>query len=205
MNNYKSFHTWPCTIKTHSLNWFCPKQYRTKQRSIKIKKMFGGGRVGRGRGVVGPGLSGLVQLPNQTSRDYSRQSGLLRGIFVPPCPTSKVFTPFFTLVDNISVHSFKVFILFYFFITDSKFILPVKPLLLQFCHFSFTFHKVLMILHYAVHILSKMNPLTHTKMNLLAELLLLLLYFFNGSHIVCSIQVELRHDKKCIFCNAINC
>ncbi len=55
-------------------------------------------------------------------------------------------------------------------------------LLLQFCHFSFTFHKVLMILHYAVHILSKMNPLTHTKINLLAELLLsllllLLLYF----------------------------
>jgi len=42
--------------------------------------------------VVGPGLSGLVQLPNQTSRDYSRQSGLLRGIFVPPCPTSKIFT-----------------------------------------------------------------------------------------------------------------
>ncbi len=36
-------------------------------------------------------------------------------------------------------------------------------------------HKVLIILHYAVHILSKMNPLTHTKMNLLAELLLLLL------------------------------
>ncbi len=32
-----------------------------------------------------------------------------------------------------------------------------------------------MILHYDVHILSQMNPLTHTKMNLLAELLLLLL------------------------------
>ncbi len=37
----------------------------------------GQGRLGRG--VVGPRLSGLVQLPNQTSRDYSRQSGLLRG------------------------------------------------------------------------------------------------------------------------------
>ncbi len=114
MNNSKSFHTWPCTIKRQSLDLFCSKQYRTTQRSIKRKKMFGGGRVGRGRrivgtrkrtgwtrertrwtigrGVVGPGLSGLVQLPNQTSRDYSRQSGLLRKIFVPPCPTSKIFT-----------------------------------------------------------------------------------------------------------------
>ncbi len=68
--------------------------------------MFGGGRVergkglvgpeteqgGLGRGVVGPGLSGLVQLHNQTSRDYSRQSGLLRGIFVPRCPTFNIFT-----------------------------------------------------------------------------------------------------------------
>ncbi len=35
------------------------------------------GLVGPGRGVVGPRLSGLVQLPNQTSRDYSGQSGLL--------------------------------------------------------------------------------------------------------------------------------
>ncbi len=34
--------------------------------------------------------SALVQLPNQTSRDYSIQSGLLRGIFVPPCQTSKI-------------------------------------------------------------------------------------------------------------------
>ncbi len=39
-------------------------------------------KLGRGKGPVGPGLSGLVQLPNQTSRDYSRQPGLLRGIFV---------------------------------------------------------------------------------------------------------------------------
>ncbi len=46
MNNSKSFHTWPCTIKRHSLDWFCSKQYRTTQRSIKRKKMFGGGIVG---------------------------------------------------------------------------------------------------------------------------------------------------------------
>ncbi len=46
MNNSKSFHTWPCTIKRHSLDWFCSKQYRTTQRSIQLKKMFGGGRVG---------------------------------------------------------------------------------------------------------------------------------------------------------------
>ncbi len=39
--------------KRHSLDWFCPKQYRTTQRSIKWKKMFGGWRVGRGRGIVG--------------------------------------------------------------------------------------------------------------------------------------------------------
>ncbi len=52
MNNSKSFHTWPCTIKRHSLDWFCSKQYRTTQRSIKLKKMFGGGRVERGRGIV---------------------------------------------------------------------------------------------------------------------------------------------------------
>ncbi len=32
-----------------------------------------------------------------------------------------------------------------------------------------------MILYYGVHILSKNNPLTHTKIKLLAELLLLLL------------------------------
>ncbi len=53
MNNFKFFHTWPCTIKRHSLDWFCSKQYRTTQRSIKRKKMFGGGRVGRGSGIVG--------------------------------------------------------------------------------------------------------------------------------------------------------
>ncbi len=53
MNSSKSFHTWPCTIKRHSLGWFCSKQYITTQRSIKRKKMFGGGRVGRGRGTVG--------------------------------------------------------------------------------------------------------------------------------------------------------
>ncbi len=53
MNNSKSFHTWPCTIKRHSLDWFCSKQYRTTQRSIKLKKMFGGGRVEQGRGIVG--------------------------------------------------------------------------------------------------------------------------------------------------------
>ncbi len=35
-----------------------------------------------------------------------------------------------------------------------------------------------MILHYAVHILYKMNPLTHTKINFLAELLLLLLLLY---------------------------
>ncbi len=38
---------------------------------MKRKKMFGGGR-----GLVGLGRGALVQLPNQTSRDYSRQSGL---------------------------------------------------------------------------------------------------------------------------------
>ncbi len=36
---------------------------------------------------------GLVQLPNQTSRDYNGQSGLLRGLSVPLCPASKNFTP----------------------------------------------------------------------------------------------------------------
>ncbi len=53
----------------------------------------GRGQGGLGRGVVGPRLSGLVQLPNQTSRDYSGQSGLLRGerIIGAPLPNLQDF------------------------------------------------------------------------------------------------------------------
>ncbi len=112
MNNSQSFHTWPCTIKRHSLDWFCSKQYRTTQRSIKIKKMFGGGRVGRGRGIVGTwkrtgstrertrwirersSWTRTVWFGSATKSDIKRLQQtvrLLRGIFVPPCLTSKIF------------------------------------------------------------------------------------------------------------------
>ncbi len=68
------------------------EKQKKKENIWRRESWMRNGLVGPGRGVVGPRLSGLVQLPNQTSRDYSGLSGLLRGIFVPPCPTSKIFT-----------------------------------------------------------------------------------------------------------------
>ncbi len=70
------------------------EKQKNKENVWRRESWIRNGLVGLGRGVVGPRLSGLVQLPNQTSRDYSWQSGLLRGerIIGAPCPTSKIFT-----------------------------------------------------------------------------------------------------------------
>ncbi len=82
MNNFKFFHTWPCTIKRHSLDWFCSKQYRTTQRSIQIKKMFGGGRVGWGREIVGTrkrtGWTRTVWFGSATKSDIKRLQRTVR-------------------------------------------------------------------------------------------------------------------------------
>ncbi len=60
---------------------------------------------------------------------------------------------------------------FVFMITDSYFILQIKPLLQQFCHFSFTFHKVLMTPSlFCAHTISNESTHSHTqKINYLAN------------------------------------
>ncbi len=113
MNNSKYFNTWPCTIKRHSLDLFCSKQYRTTQRRIQIKNMFGGGRVGQGRGIVGTrkrtgwtrektrwtrersSWTRTVWFGSATKSDIKRLQQTVRTAernICAPCLTSRIFT-----------------------------------------------------------------------------------------------------------------
>ncbi len=82
MNNSMSFHTWPCTIKRQSLDWFCSNRYRTTQHreAYNEQKCLEEGELdegeellGQGKGPVGPG-GGIVGTRKRTGWTRERKS-----------------------------------------------------------------------------------------------------------------------------------